>query len=107
MAALSTAAFAQSTTVTTTTGAANAQITIAPDQRTIYYYAHLQKYADGMVEGRKIEAGDVIGYVGDTGNAGIGNYHLHFEIMTTTDPRRYWGGAQINQYPLLREGITR
>jgi murein DD-endopeptidase MepM/ murein hydrolase activator NlpD len=80
---------------------------LAPDRRTIYFYGHLQKYADGMAEGRHVEAGDVIGYVGDTGNAGIGNYHLHFEINTTTDPRRYWGGEQINPYPLLREGITR
>ena len=80
---------------------------LAPDRRTIYYYAHLQRYEDGMVEGRRVEAGDVIGYVGDTGNAGAGNYHLHFEISTTSDPKRYWGGDPINPYPLLRAGITR
>lgn len=46
--------------------------------------------------------GDTIGYVGDTGNAGAGNYHLHFEVNTTEDPKRYWGGTPTNPYPLLR-----
>jgi murein DD-endopeptidase MepM/ murein hydrolase activator NlpD len=80
---------------------------LAPDQRTIYYYAHLDRYADGMVEGRTLRQGDVVGYVGDTGNAGPGNYHLHFEISTTTDPRKYWAGTPLNPYPQLRAGISR
>ena len=80
---------------------------LAPDQRTIYYYAHLDRYAPGMAEGRTLRQGDVIGYVGDTGNAGAGNYHLHFEISTTTDPRRYWAGTPQNPYPLLRAGVSR
>jgi murein DD-endopeptidase MepM/ murein hydrolase activator NlpD len=80
---------------------------LAPDQRTIYYYAHLDRYADGMIEGRALRQGDVVGYVGDTGNAGPGNYHLHFEISTTTDPRKYWAGTPLNPYPQLRAGISR
>jgi murein DD-endopeptidase MepM/ murein hydrolase activator NlpD len=80
---------------------------LAPDQRTIYYYAHLDRYADGMTEGRALRQGDVVGYVGDTGNAGPGNYHLHFEISTTTDPRKYWAGTPLNPYPQLRAGISR
>ncbi len=79
---------------------------MAADNRTIYYYAHLDRYAPGIVEGTQLRAGDVVGYVGDTGNAGAGNYHLHFEITTTADPKRYWGGASHNPYPLLRTGIT-
>jgi murein DD-endopeptidase MepM/ murein hydrolase activator NlpD len=78
----------------------------APDNHTIYYYAHLDRYAPGVVEGTTLRAGDVLGYVGDTGNAGPGNYHLHFEITTTADPKRYWGGVSHNPYPLLRSGIT-
>jgi murein DD-endopeptidase MepM/ murein hydrolase activator NlpD len=84
----------------------NALYALGDDGRTVYYYAHLDGYADGVIKGRKLNAGDVIGYVGDTGNAGPGNYHLHFEIMTTTDPHRYWGGAPTNPFPLLRKGIT-
>jgi murein DD-endopeptidase MepM/ murein hydrolase activator NlpD len=80
---------------------------LAPDQRTIYYYAHLDRYAAGMVEGRALRQGEVIGYVGDTGNSGAGNYHLHFEITTTADPKRYWAGTPQNPYPLLRAGVSR
>jgi peptidoglycan LD-endopeptidase LytH len=75
---------------------------LAPDRRTIYYYAHLDRYAPGMAEGQALRRGQVLGYVGNTGDAGPGNYHLHFEVSTTTDPRRYWGGAPQNPYPLLR-----
>ncbi|NNC30171.1 M23 family metallopeptidase [Longimicrobium terrae] len=75
---------------------------LAPDQRTIYYYAHLDRYAPRMVEGRALRRGDVLGYVGNTGDAGPGNYHLHFEVSTTADPRKYWGGVNQNPYPLLR-----
>jgi murein DD-endopeptidase MepM/ murein hydrolase activator NlpD len=77
---------------------------LASDQRTIYYYAHLDRYAEGIREGQRLEPGELIGYVGDTGNANPGDYHLHFEISITDDPRRYWGGSPVNPYPLLRDG---
>ena len=73
-----------------------------PDNRTIYYYAHLERYADGLAEGHLARRGEVIAYVGDTGNAGAGNYHLHFSILIVSDPKRYWDGTNINPYPLLR-----
>jgi peptidoglycan LD-endopeptidase LytH len=73
-----------------------------PDNRTIYYYAHLDRYADGLAEGQVVRRGQVIAYVGDTGNAGAGNYHLHFSISIVSDPKRYWDGTNINPYPLLR-----
>jgi murein DD-endopeptidase MepM/ murein hydrolase activator NlpD len=75
---------------------------LAPDRRTVYYYAHLDRYAPGMAEGRALRRGEVLGYVGDTGDAEPGNYHLHFEVTTTADPARYWGGVPRNPYPLLR-----
>ena len=71
------------------------------DKKLIFYYAHLQRYADGLAEGRYVKQGDVIAYVGDTGNAGPGNYHLHFSISIVNDPKRYWEGTNINPYPLL------
>jgi murein DD-endopeptidase MepM/ murein hydrolase activator NlpD len=75
-----------------------------PDNKTIYYYAHLERYADGLMEGHTARRGEVIAYVGDTGNAGAGNYHLHFSIIIVKDPKRYWDGTNINPYPLLRGG---
>jgi hypothetical protein len=42
--------------------------------------------------------------VGDTGNAGAGNYHLHFGVSVTADPAQYWGGIPLNPYPLLTGG---
>ena len=72
------------------------------DRRLIFYYAHLQRYAEGLVVGKTVWQGETIGYVGDTGNAGTGNYHLHFSIMIVKDPKRYWEGTNINPYPLLR-----
>jgi peptidoglycan LD-endopeptidase LytH len=74
------------------------------DRKLIFYYAHLQRYPDGLVVGKTVWQGETIGYVGDTGNAGAGNYHLHFSIMVVNDPKRYWEGANVNPYPLLRRG---
>jgi murein DD-endopeptidase MepM/ murein hydrolase activator NlpD len=61
---------------------------------TRYYYAHLIAYADGIVEGTPVRAGDVIGYVGNTGNAITTPPHCHFEIHPD-------GGDAIDPYPLL------
>jgi murein DD-endopeptidase MepM/ murein hydrolase activator NlpD len=71
------------------------------DKTLIYYYAHLERRAEDLKVGDFVRRGTVIGYVGDTGNAGTGNYHLHFAIWTITDPKRIWKGANINPYPLL------
>lgn len=73
------------------------------DKKLVFYYAHLQRYAEGLVVGKTVWQGKTIGYVGDTGNAGAGNYHLHFSIMVVKDPKRYWEGTNINPYPLLRK----
>lgn len=75
---------------------------LSTDKKFILYYAHLQRYADGLSEGKSVRQGEVIGYVGDSGNAGPGNYHLHFSIAAVSDPRRYWEGVNINPYPLLK-----
>jgi murein DD-endopeptidase MepM/ murein hydrolase activator NlpD len=75
---------------------------LSGDQKLIFYYAHLARYADGLTEGKQVRQGEVIAYVGDTGNAGAGNYHLHFSVAVVSDPKRYWEGININPYPLLR-----
>lgn len=76
---------------------------LSVDRKLIFYYAHLQRYAEGLAAGKVVKQGEVIAYVGDTGNAGTGNFHLHFSIAVTTDPRRYWEGTNINPYPLLKQ----
>lgn len=76
---------------------------LAADNRTVLYYAHLDRYADGIAEGHFARQGETIGYVGDTGNAGVGNYHLHFSVSLTDDPKRWHGGANVNPYPLLTQ----
>lgn len=74
---------------------------IGADGRTLYYYAHLQGYAAGIREGIPVRRGEVIAYVGDTGNAGRGNYHLHFSVGVLRDPSRWWESENVNPYPLL------
>jgi murein DD-endopeptidase MepM/ murein hydrolase activator NlpD len=74
---------------------------LGADNKSIYYYAHLDRYAEGVREGNVVRRGEVIAYVGDTGNAGAGNYHLHFSVSIVSDPKRYWQGTNVNPYPLL------
>jgi len=73
----------------------------SPDRRWSYYYAHLQGYAPGIREGLAVKPGDRLGFVGDTGNAGAGNFHLHFGVSRTRPEERWWEGQPVNPYPLL------
>ena len=68
---------------------------------TIYYYAHLDRYAKGVREGMSVCQGDVIGYVGTTGNAPENVPHLHFAVMVDATPSRWWRGTPVDPYPLL------
>ncbi|HYJ78793.1 MAG TPA: M23 family metallopeptidase [Longimicrobiaceae bacterium] len=77
------------------------------DGRTRYYYAHLDRYAEGVREGMRVRGGDVIGYVGDTGNAQPGDYHLHFAIAVLRDRRRWWQGENLNPFHVLRRSWER
>lgn len=78
---------------------------LSADKKYIYYYAHLQRRADNIKEKDFVRQGTVIGYVGDTGNSGAGNYHLHFTITIPNDPKRFWDGTDINPYPFLKQGV--
>jgi murein DD-endopeptidase MepM/ murein hydrolase activator NlpD len=75
---------------------------MSDDKKLVFYYAHLDRYARGLKVGDYARQGDVIGYVGNTGNAGPGNYHLHFSISAVTNPKKLWKGLTINPYPILR-----
>ncbi len=75
-----------------------------PSGRWCYYYAHLQRYADGLAEKQVIKRGEVIGYVGSTGNASADAPHLHFEVHVLGPEKQWWKGESINPFPLLQAG---
>ena len=72
-----------------------------PSGKYAYYYAHLERYAPGLAEKQSIKRGQVIGYVGSTGNANPSAPHLHFAIFVLGPERHWWEGTAINPYPLL------
>ena len=72
------------------------------DRRTIYYYAHLDGYAPGLAERQQVRAGQLLGYVGSTGDASPDGPHLHFAINLASSQEGWWQGRAINPYPLLR-----
>ncbi len=71
------------------------------DRRWSLYYAHLKSYAPGLTEGQRVAQGQVVGYVGDTGNAGAGNTHLHFGISWMRAGDGWYQGEPVDPYPLL------
>ena len=65
---------------------------------TYFYLAHLARYEAGQVTGQRVKAGDVVGYVGDSGNARGSSPHIHFEVH----PR---GGGPVNPKPWLDAAV--
>ena len=72
-----------------------------------YYYAHLDGYAKGLHEGMRVERGDIIGFVGSTGNADARTPHLHFAIFELGSERQWWRGKAVNPYPSLVDALKR
>jgi murein DD-endopeptidase MepM/ murein hydrolase activator NlpD len=72
-----------------------------PSERYCYYYAHLDHYADGLIAGKQVHRGEIIAYVGSTGNADPSAPHLHFEIHLLTQEKRWYTGTAIDPYPYL------
>jgi peptidoglycan LD-endopeptidase LytH len=67
-----------------------------------YYYAHLERYADGLREGALVRRGQTIGFVGTSGNAPKTTPHLHFAVFRLTEAKRWWEGTPIDPYDVLR-----
>jgi murein DD-endopeptidase MepM/ murein hydrolase activator NlpD len=63
-----------------------------------YYYAHLDRYAGGLGEGDQLRRGQVIGFVGSTGNASANAPHLHFAIFRLTPDKHWWQGTAIDPF---------
>ena len=72
-----------------------------PEGNFAYYYAHMDRYADGVKEGVELKRGDVLGYVGTTGNAPPNAPHLHFAIFRLAPDKRWWGGTAVNPYSVF------
>jgi murein DD-endopeptidase MepM/ murein hydrolase activator NlpD len=79
----------------------NTVYTTDPQERIVYYYAHLDAYQPGLVQGMAIARGDTLGFVGTTGNAPKDTPHLHFQVMRMPADGKYWDGEAINPYPLF------
>jgi len=73
-----------------------------PSEKFAYYYAHLDHYADGLKEGAQLHRGDLVGYVGSTGNADAKAPHLHFAVFELTPEKQWWKGTPVDPYPLLK-----
>ena len=74
-----------------------------PTETFAYYYAHLDRYEDGLRDGQMVKRGDVIGYVGSTGNASPNAPHLHFAIFRLGPEKKWWKGEPINPYLVFTE----
>ncbi|HEV8094122.1 MAG TPA: M23 family metallopeptidase [Burkholderiales bacterium] len=70
-------------------------------QKLAYYYAHLDRYAPGLAEKQELKRGELVGYVGSTGNADPAAPHLHFAIFALGPEKRWWQGTAINPYPFF------
>ena len=73
-----------------------------PTGQFCYYYAHLERYAEGLQEGARVRKGQTIGYVGTSGNAPRNTPHLHFAVFKLTPARHWWEGTPIDPYDILR-----
>jgi murein DD-endopeptidase MepM/ murein hydrolase activator NlpD len=71
-----------------------------PTETYCYYYAHLDRYAPGLQEGRALRKGEPIGDVGSTGNAAAEAPHLHFAIFRLHEGKHWWEGDPINPFPI-------
>ena len=78
-----------------------------PQGEYCYYYAHLDRYAPDLTAGRMLKKGDVIGYVGSTGNASPTAPHLHFSIFRLGPEKRWWEGTAINAFLLWAPAANR
>ena len=74
-----------------------------PTEKYAYYYAHLDRYAESLAEGDKVKRGQVLGYVGSTGNANPSSPHLHFAIFLLGQEKKWWRGEALDPYPALTQ----
>jgi peptidoglycan LD-endopeptidase LytH len=74
-----------------------------PSGQFAYYYAHLERYADGLRDGQAVAKGDIIGYVGTSGNAPANTPHLHFGVFQLDQDQRWWDGKPLDPYEVFHK----
>ena len=74
-----------------------------PTRTYAYYYAHLDAYAANLRERADVEKGQVLGYVGTTGDAPKNTPHLHFAVFVLTPAKQWWKGDAIDPFLIWRE----
>jgi murein DD-endopeptidase MepM/ murein hydrolase activator NlpD len=74
-----------------------------PTNRYVYYYAHLERYANGLKQGDLVRRGQLLGYAGTSGNASKDAPHLHFAIFRMTEQKQWWQGTPIDPYEVLKQ----
>lgn len=72
-----------------------------PSERYVFYYAHLEKYADGLVDGKLVRKGEQIGFVGSSGNAPPNTPHLHFSIGVMDIDKKWWEAVEVDPFEVL------
>ena len=77
-----------------------------PGGRYAYYYAHLDRYAEGIKEGMDLKRGQVLGYVGVTGNSDPNAPHLHFAMFELTPEKKWWKGTPVNPFPMMADTVS-
>ena len=70
--------------------------------RFVMMYGHLESYRPGIVEGQSVKRGEIIGFVGSTGNANVLAPHLHFQVTRNDNMKEWWKGTPINPFPVFR-----
>ena len=72
------------------------------EERLCFYYAHLDRYAEGLHEGQTVAQGEVIGFVGTSGNAPPNTPHLHFAVFQLNADHHWWQGTALDPYLLYK-----
>ncbi|HXV16522.1 MAG TPA: M23 family metallopeptidase [Gemmatimonadaceae bacterium] len=73
-----------------------------PTSRFVMMYAHLDSYKPGLAAGQTVKQGDLLGFVGSTGDASPLAPHLHFQITRNDNMKEWWKGTPINPFPIFR-----
>lgn len=76
----------------------------ASDQtsRFVLMYGHLESFRPGLKEGSSVQRGEIIGFVGTSGNANPAGPHLHFQVTRNDNMKEWWKGTPLNPFPAFR-----
>lgn len=70
--------------------------------RFVFMYGHLESFRPGLTEGASVQRGEIIGFVGSSGNAIPAGPHLHFQVTRNDNMKEWWKGTPLNPFPAFR-----